>query len=58
MQVLVATAVSICLVAFAVVVTTSPATAGLWTSNALGTVALFAAILITGTAIRHHRKRP
>ncbi|WP_412872740.1 hypothetical protein [Curtobacterium flaccumfaciens] len=58
MQVLVATVFSICLVAFGVVITTSRATAGLWTSNALGTVALFAAILITGTAIRHHRKRP
>jgi uncharacterized membrane protein HdeD (DUF308 family) len=58
MRVVVAIVVSICLVAFGVVITTSPATAGLWTSNALGAVALFAAILLTGTAIRRHRKRP
>lgn len=58
MRMVVAIVVSICLVAFGVVITTSPATGGLWTSNALGAVALFAAILLAGTAIRRHRKRP
>lgn len=48
---------SVSLVTFSVVITTAPATAGLWTSNALGALSVFAAIVLTGTTIRRHRSR-
>lgn len=58
MRIVTAVAVSVCLVTFSVIITTAPATAGLWTSNVAGALSVFAAILLTGTTIRRHRSRP
>jgi hypothetical protein len=53
-----AAGISVALVAIGAVLTTAPATAGLWTSNAIAAVALFVAIVYAGTAIRiRHRHR-
>jgi hypothetical protein len=52
-----AVVVSVILVALGAILATSPATGGLWISNAVAGVALFAAIIYTGTAIRRRRNR-
>lgn len=44
--------VSVALVALGAVVVTQPATGGSWVSHLVAAVALFAAIVTTGTAIR------
>ena len=56
MNVPLATAISVALVVFGAILTTAPATAGLWTSNAIAAVTLFAAIVYVGTAIRHRHR--
>lgn len=49
--------VSVALVALGAILATSPATRGLWITNAVAALALFGAIVYTGTAIRRRRNR-
>lgn len=57
MSVTVAAGISVALVTFGAVLTTAPATAGRWPSIAIAAVALFVAIVYTGTAIRSRHRR-
>lgn len=51
-----AAGISLALVALGAVLTTAPATAGLWVSDAIAAVALFVAIVYSGTALRIRRR--
>ena len=56
-MVTVALCISVGLVVFSIIMTTSPIIAGRWVGNVLAFVALFAAIVVAGFAIRRARRK-